>query len=337
MRILNSILVLAVSMAVCGVVQAAPTEPIGAAIKIKNDVKAEFDSDRRPLTAGDNVHQNEIIAVGSSSLGELELDDDTKLALGPGSRLKLDKFVYNGEKTAGDIVVDLVQGTFRFITGVATKKSYRIRTPAASITVRGTIFDVYVADDGMMWILLMEGGIRACNDGGDCSDLDKPGMFIHVTANGIVSDPMVWASLPGRDLIGFNSAFPFVVSAPGFDTAKHLTRAAIVGGDKLPSVGEPKSTPKKKVYKRKYKKKKKYKKTKLTPTKKKVYKKKKIYKKKPVKKVYKKKKKKYKKKAKNNNGQKLLGAAIAVGVGIAIGKSLGKKKKKPKYPRHKQY
>ena len=53
--------------------------------------------------------------------GEFRLNDDTKLALGPGSRLVLDKFVYDSDKKAGSIVLDLTKGAFRFITGVASK------------------------------------------------------------------------------------------------------------------------------------------------------------------------------------------------------------------------
>ncbi len=294
---------------------AAPTDPIGSAIAIKNDVRAEFDNDRRDLSTGDMVHQDEIIAVGPASIGELELDDDTKLALGPGARLKLDKFVYNGEKSNGDIVVNLVQGAFRFITGVATKKSYRIRTPSASITVRGTIFDVFVADDGMMWLLLLDGGVTTCNDRGNCSNLNKPGLIIHVTPDGEVSKPTRWAALPGRDIFGFNSAFPFVVNAPSIDPVRLLTREAIIRGDQPGK----KSTPKRKA-KKKYKKKTKT--AKRKPAK---------IKKKQVKKVYKKKKKKKTKKA-SNNGNKALNAAIAIGAGIAIGKMLSKKKKRHPKP-----
>ena len=59
----------------------------------------------------------------------------------------LDKFVYDSDKKTGSIILDLTKGAFRFITGVASKPTYLIRTPNASITVRGTIFDMYVLPD----------------------------------------------------------------------------------------------------------------------------------------------------------------------------------------------
>ena len=63
-------------------------------------------------------------------------------------------------RTTGSIVLNLVKGGFRFITGIAAKPVYSIRTPVASITVRGTVFDVYVEGDQAIWILLHEGGHR---------------------------------------------------------------------------------------------------------------------------------------------------------------------------------
>ena len=136
---------------------AVSQQPVGSALVVVNLVTAEYNRDTRTLQKGDRVHQDERIEVGLDGSSELELDDDTKLALGPGSHLTLDKFVYDPDKSNGSIVLDLVKGTFRFITGVAEKPTYVIKTPAAAITVRGTIFDVFVQDDGLSWLLLHEG------------------------------------------------------------------------------------------------------------------------------------------------------------------------------------
>ena len=50
-------------------VAADPLEPIGSAIQIVNQVSAEFDRDSRSLATGDEVHQDELIAVGEDSIG----------------------------------------------------------------------------------------------------------------------------------------------------------------------------------------------------------------------------------------------------------------------------
>ncbi len=77
---------------------AAPEHPVGSAVQVVNLVTAEFNRDTRTLQRGDRVHQDETIEVGLDGSSELKLDDDTKLALGPGSHLTLDKFVYDPEQ-----------------------------------------------------------------------------------------------------------------------------------------------------------------------------------------------------------------------------------------------
>jgi hypothetical protein len=208
----------------------AAQESIGSAVKVVNLVTAEWNRDTRSLQDGDKVHQDENIEVGTDASSEFKLDDDTKLALGPGARLRLDKFVYDPAKTSGSIVLNLVKGTFRFITGVASKPTYVLRTPAAAITVRGTIFDVYIQQDDTVWLLLHEGAIQVCNDRGKCQLLDEPGKLMRVTSDGGVGSPVKWASLPGKDSVPFDKAFPFVVNAPSIDPNPIFTRDIIILG-----------------------------------------------------------------------------------------------------------
>lgn len=210
--------------------EAADLQPIGSAVVIVDLVTAAFARDTRTLQTGDRVHQDELIEVGLDASSELKLNDDTKLALGPGSRLMLDKFVYDPEKATGSIVLDLVKGSFRFITGVAEKPAYVIKTPAAAITVRGTIFDVYVEDDGTSWLLLLEGGIEACNMRGQCRTLREPGKLIRIEEDGSVGPPSKWASLSGKGGMAFDTAFPFMAKAPSIDPAPAFTRDAVIHG-----------------------------------------------------------------------------------------------------------
>jgi hypothetical protein len=208
--------------------QAASGEAIGATLSVINVVTAAFNRDTRTLQTGDDVRQNELIDVSADASTELKLNDDTKLALGPGAKLLLDKFVYDGEKSAGTIGVDLVQGAFRFITGVAAKPSYIVKVPRASITVRGTVFDVFVQTDDTTWLLLHEGGVRVCNERGTCRDHDEPGKLIRITETGDIGRPERWANLDGSSKVPFDSAFPFVVKPPSIDPDPVFTPDQII-------------------------------------------------------------------------------------------------------------
>jgi hypothetical protein len=200
---------------------------IGDARTIVSIVKADFDKEERELTIGDVVRQDEVIEVSNDGKGEFRLNDDTKLALGPGARMVLDKFVYDSDKKTGTIVLDLTKGAFRFITGVAAKPTYLIRTPNASITVRGTIFDTYILPDNSAWLLLHEGAIEVTAAKNVCHVLDRPGQLIRVTSDGTVGTPVNWRDMPDRDATSFDTAFPFVSNTPQIEPVPATTRDAI--------------------------------------------------------------------------------------------------------------
>ena len=208
---------------------AAPGDAIGSAVAVVSLVMAELESDQRLLAVGDGVRQQELITVDAQGRSELELRDKTKLALGPGSSLLLDKFIYDPDISGGAIVLNLVQGSFRFITGLAAKPAYVIHTPTASITVRGTIFDVYVKEDRTAWLLLLEGAGEVCTSSGKCLVHDEPGKLIRILPD-TVGAPVKWAGLPGKQDSAFDTAFPFVTHAPKIDPSPIFTRDEIVLG-----------------------------------------------------------------------------------------------------------
>lgn len=213
---------------------AAPAEPIGATVQVVNLVTGEIEREKRTLATGDKVHRDESIEVGPDAVSEIKLDDDTKLALGPGSRLKLDKFVYDPGNATGSIVMKMAKGTFRFVTGLAKKPAYRILTPTAAITVRGTIFDLFVEESGRTWLLLHEGAVEVCNTRGRCRQLDEPGKLILVSDEGQVGPPAKWAGLDGKGATPFDTAFPFVTKPPQIDPSPVLSRDVIIQGNLLP-------------------------------------------------------------------------------------------------------
>ena len=206
---------------------ADPGDAIGSTVAVVNQVTGEFRQDLRKLSTGDDVVQEEIIAAGANSIAEVMLRDQTKLAIGPGARMTLDRFIYDPNKTSGAIVLNLIKGGFRFITGVAAKPFYSIRTPVAAITVRGTIFDIYVDEAGPVWLLLHEGSIRVCNTRDQCQTLDDPCRLLRIGANGDLQDPGTWNALPQTREVNFEAAFPFVVNPPSIDATPIFTRADI--------------------------------------------------------------------------------------------------------------
>jgi len=202
---------------------------IGTTFEVKKDVIGRLESRARALKKGDDVHQDEVIETAEDSEGEFVLADDTKLAVGPNARITLDRFVYDPARKDGEIVINATKGAFRFMTGSAKKSAYTIKSPVASIGVRGTVFDGYVNDEGEIAVLLMDGAVDVCNAGHECNSLDQAGYFIHVGRRGIISRAVQWN---GRWLggVGVGRAFPFVGRRLRIDPVARFRRADLMGG-----------------------------------------------------------------------------------------------------------
>ncbi len=213
---------------------------VGKAIAVKNEVSLETGETRQALDKGAIVHQDEIIVTGDDASAEFELFDQTKLAVGAGAKIVLDKFVYDASASPGSISLNVTKGAFRFITGIAPKTSYEIKTPTASLGVRGTIFDVYVADDGETAVLLHEGGVDVCNSAHACQRHDKAGSILHVGIAGIFSAPLRWDNSIMRG-IGVRTAFPFVGKRLAIDPVRRLSPRALLSG--TGSIGRTISAP----------------------------------------------------------------------------------------------
>jgi hypothetical protein len=155
---------------------------------VRNDVN-QLEPKTSRIIQGDDVIRDEVIRTNANSDAKFVLKDDTNLILGPNSSLKLDRAVFSGESTAGDIAIKLSSGAFRFVTGKSTKESYAIHTPLATIGVRGTILDIKLERLRNL-VVLKEGMANVCA-GANCIVLKQYGDTAIITsANGKVDISM---------------------------------------------------------------------------------------------------------------------------------------------------
>src|SRR6516165_7211219 len=160
----------------------AADEPIGVTAVVRNTV-SQLEPKVTKIAKGDEVVRNEVVRTAADSDARFVLRDDTNLSLGPGSTLKLDRTVFDDPK-AGDIAIKLTSGAFRFITGNSNKEAYEIKTPIATMGVRGTTLDILVQKRRNI-IVLRSGKVTICLIGTKkCVDLIHEGDTANITANG---------------------------------------------------------------------------------------------------------------------------------------------------------
>ena len=156
--------------------------PIGVAAVVRNTV-SQLEPQVTRIAKGDEVVRNEVVRTAADSDARFVFRDDTNLSLGPGSTLKLDRTVFDDPK-AGDIAIKLTSGAFRFVTGNSNKEAYVIKTPIATMGVRGTTLDILVKK-GRNIIVLRSGKVTLCVLGsGKCVELNHEGDTANVTSNG---------------------------------------------------------------------------------------------------------------------------------------------------------
>lgn len=83
--------------------------------------------------------------------------------------------MYDPKAEKGGFTVNTLKGTFRFITGSLPSRSYKIKTPVATIGIRGTILEWRYLD-GWLVVSVAEGGVQLCNLVARCVFL-KPGTY----------------------------------------------------------------------------------------------------------------------------------------------------------------
>jgi hypothetical protein len=163
---------------------------IGVASATRNEVQGVRGGSARTLAAGGAVFSNERVRTGEASTAQLLFLDETSLSLGPKSEVTLDSFIYNPNRGTGNVVVSATQGAFRFVTGVQNPTNYTVRTPVASIGIRGTVIDLLVRGSEVI-VILVEGECRIRAVNGEVMTLSKPGSFAVVRRTGM-QGPLTW-------------------------------------------------------------------------------------------------------------------------------------------------
>ncbi|MFZ2031133.1 MAG: FecR family protein, partial [Vitreimonas sp.] len=168
----------------------ADTARIGVASAVRNQVTAG-QTDFHPLVVGGGIFQNDLIRTGTNSVAQLLFQDQTTLSVGPRSEVRLDSYVYDPHQNAGNVAISLTSGALRFITGSQDPHNYSIRTPVATIGVRGTIVD-FLFINGRAFAILDEGRALFTLGNGHTVELNEAGTALEFFNDGTSSPPMVW-------------------------------------------------------------------------------------------------------------------------------------------------
>jgi hypothetical protein len=134
-----------VAVTLFALVWAAPVlaqgAPAGRVKSVSGAVMLVRQNVATPIAVGEALQEGDVLRTGADGRLGVTLKDETRLALGPGSEVRLDQFMYSpGEGRLG-FVLRIARGVVAYVSGRIAKlspESVRLETPAAILGVRGT-------------------------------------------------------------------------------------------------------------------------------------------------------------------------------------------------------
>lgn len=139
---------------------------------------------RSPIFEKDEIH------VGRSARAQFRMIDQAIISLQENSVLQIKKYKFTRGATSNSALLELLKGGLRTITGAigkGNKKAYELRTPLATIGIRGTDYEVEIVSNGM-YVATWEGIIhlrsRLKNGCNMLLGRSQPYMFVFIDRQG---------------------------------------------------------------------------------------------------------------------------------------------------------
>lgn len=140
----------------CVAAQAAAKHPstgvtkpaiVGRVAFVKGTLQAQTVGDKpRRMLVGAAVYPNDMLTTGAASFAVIAFRDETRITLQANSIFQVAKLRYNATDSAkNSALMRLVRGGIRVISGLIEKarpQAFKIETPVATISARGTRFTV---------------------------------------------------------------------------------------------------------------------------------------------------------------------------------------------------
>jgi hypothetical protein len=136
---------------------------IGRAETVVPAVDSDMSGRVSQLEPGSMIFQDDVIRTYRIGATGLRFVDQTTLTVYPNSSIKLDRFVYNPDKTVSEVALSLMQGAFRLASGgPRTSEKYSLQTPHVILGIRGTVVHVF-SDGSSSTVQALHGAFEGCS------------------------------------------------------------------------------------------------------------------------------------------------------------------------------
>lgn len=118
-------------------------EPVASLKTASGKVEVSRSDQTLPLSAGAPLFTGDVLKTADASSAGISFQDGTRMSMGPGSELRIDKYRFVPIQQDYAFDVYLRKGSAAFSTGKFGKlapDAVKVNTPQASVGIRGTKF-----------------------------------------------------------------------------------------------------------------------------------------------------------------------------------------------------
>lgn len=203
---------------------AAASADVGIVTKFQgNPAEAVRHNSNLPVEIGFSVEMLDKLITANSRMA-ITFEDDTRVELTEQSQLTIDDFVYDPVTSTGQMAMNVMSGTVQIASGRLAQNSrdnVNIKTPTATIAIRGTDFSMTVDEIGRSLIVLLPSCDDATLDQDECPSgaievSTQAGSVILDSAfeSTLVVDASTMPSTPRRLLLGIADINNMLIVAP---------------------------------------------------------------------------------------------------------------------------
>ncbi len=109
------------------------------------------DGTKVAISEGTAIFQDDVIETAADGKLGIVFNDDTTFSLGRDGRMVIDTMIYDAAANTGESDIDVLAGTFSFVSGKIAKTgddAMTVSTPVATIGIRGTTVAGHAAAEG---------------------------------------------------------------------------------------------------------------------------------------------------------------------------------------------
>ncbi len=116
------------------------------------------DGTKVAISKGTAIFQDDVIETAADGKLGIVFNDDTTFSLGRDGRMAIDTMIYDAAANTGESDIDVLAGTFSFVSGKIAKTgddAMTVSTPVATIGIRGTTVAGHAAAEGSQNIITL--------------------------------------------------------------------------------------------------------------------------------------------------------------------------------------